>query len=150
MALKTARRKTPAPRHHLHFVVHEHDATNLHYDFRLEWSGVLKSWAIPKGPSLDPTDRRLAVEVDDHPLAYRTFEGTIPEGEYGAGRVRIWDHGTWAPLDDPGPGFRNGRLRFELHGKKLRGAWDLVRMHPRGGEKRPHWLLIKERADDAQ
>ena len=134
----------------LRFLVHKHAARRLHYDLRLEWDGVLKSWAVPKGPSLDPADKRLAVAVADHPLEYGTFEGTIPEGEYGAGAVMLWDRGTWTPLEDPRLGLRKGRLRFTLHGKKLRGAWDLVRMRPRGGEEQASWLLIKERDGEAR
>ena len=134
----------------LRFLVHKHVARRLHYDLRLEWDGVLKSWAVPKGPSLDPADKRLAVEVADHPLEYGTFEGAIPEGEYGAGAVMLWDRATWTPLEDPRLGLRKGRLRFTLHGKKLRGAWDLVRMRPKGGEEQASWLLIKERDGEAR
>jgi len=128
------------------FVVHKHDARRLHYDLRLEHDGVLWSWAVTRGPSLDPADKRLAVHVEDHPLDYRTFEGIIPEG-YGAGTVIVWDEGRWTPEFDPDWGLRKGHLRFELAGEKLHGVWDLVRLKPKPGEKRDNWLLIK--ADDA-
>jgi len=128
------------------FVMHKHDATRLHYDLRLEHAGVLWSWAVTRGPSLDPADKRLAVHVEDHPFEYRTFEGIIPKG-YGAGTVIIWDEGTWKPEFDPEWGLRKGHLRFEMEGEKLHGTWDLVRLKPKPGEKRDNWLLIK--ADDA-
>ncbi len=133
----------------LSFVVHKHAARRLHYDLRLELEGVLLSWAVPKGPSLDPTDKRLAMHVEDHPLDYAPFEGTIPPGEYGAGAVIVWDRGTWRPLDE-GPAearaaLEEGTLKFELAGEKLAGAWMLVRMKPRPGESGEAWLLIKER-----
>ena len=121
------------------FVVQEHHASHLHYDFRLEIDGVLKSWAIPKGPSLCPKIKRLAVMTEDHPLAYATFAGTIPEGEYGAGKVIIWDHGNWESLDDIQKGLLDGKLTFNLYGKKLRGKWTLLRFK---GEIK-NWLLIK-------
>lgn len=124
------------------FVVQEHHARNLHYDFRLEWNGTLKSWAVPKGPSTDPRVKRLAVEVEDHPLEYATFEGTIPEHQYGAGEVYIWDHGTWHPDTDVAKGFVKGHLSFELKGKKLRGHWDLIRTKIPG--RNHQWLLIKK------
>jgi bifunctional non-homologous end joining protein LigD len=129
----------------LRYVVQRHDATRLHYDFRLEHDGVLKSWAIPKEPSLDPKDRRLAVQTEDHPLDYGAFEGEIPEGEYGAGSVVIWDRGYWAPLDDAEEGLKRGKLDFELHGERLRGRFTLVRMAERGKRKtnKENWLLIK-------
>ncbi|MCA1439744.1 DNA ligase D [Ensifer sp. IC4062] len=126
------------------FLVQKHDATRLHYDFRLEWEGVLKSWAVTRGPSLDPEDKRLAVRTEDHPLAYGDFEGTIPEGEYGGGTVMLWDTGWWEPEDDPSEGLKKGKLSFQLHGKRMSGGWALVRMRPREGEKRENWLLIKE------
>ena len=129
----------------LSFVVHKHAATALHYDFRLELDGVLLSWAVPKGPSLDPHDKRLAVHVEDHPLEYGGFEGTIPKGEYGGGTVIIWDRGTWEPVGDPHAGLARGDFKFVLHGEKLRGLWVLVHMKPRPGEKREMWLLIKEK-----
>src|SRR6185312_4159191 len=140
-----------APGRALRFVIQKHAATRLHYDFRLEWKGVFLSWAVTKGPSLDPGEKRLAVEVEDHPLEYGGFEGRIPRGEYGAGQVIVWDRGTWEPLEDAHEGFRRGRLKFELHGEKLCGAWMLVRMGGRAAEeRRPNWLLIKERDGEAR
>jgi bifunctional non-homologous end joining protein LigD len=125
------------------FVVQKHDATRLHYDFRLALDGVLKSWAVTRGPSLNPGEKRLAVAVEDHPLEYADFEGTIAKGEYGGGAVIVWDNGTWSPLGDPHRGLKKGHLEFELHGQKLNGRWHLVRMHGKPGEKRENWLLIK-------
>ncbi len=134
------------------FVVQKHAARRLHYDFRLELGGVLKSWAVTRGPSLDPAVKRLAVRTEDHPLAYADFEGIIPQGEYGGGTVMLWDEGEWEPLHDPQDGLKEGMLHFLLHGKRMKGGWALVRMKPRDGEKGENWLLIKERdeaADDA-
>jgi len=124
------------------FVVHEHYATHLHWDFRLESGGVLKSWAVPKGPSMNPADKRLAIQVEDHSLVYGSFEGEIPEGEYGAGKVTIWDQGTYEPLDDFEVGLASGAIRFCLHGKKLSGEFSLVRMKKGTGKE---WLLIKKK-----
>ncbi|MBI4419789.1 MAG: DNA ligase, partial [Gemmatimonadetes bacterium] len=123
------------------FVVHQHAARRLHYDLRLEMGGVLRSWAVPKGPSANPADKRLAVLVEDHPIEYGDFEGMIPEGNYGAGAVIVWDRGRWIPLGDPEEGVKKGKLLFELQGYKLRGKWTLVKL--KKGEK--EWLLIKER-----
>jgi bifunctional non-homologous end joining protein LigD len=125
------------------FVVQKHDARRLHYDFRLEHDGVLWSWAVPKGPSLSPGDRRLAVQTEDHPIDYRDFEGTIPEGQYGGGPVIVWDRGTWTPIGDPAEGMKKGRLDFELEGEKLHGRFILVRTN--GPGKKPTWLLMKRR-----
>ena len=138
----------------LAFVVHKHAARRLHYDLRLELDGVLLSWAVPKGPSLDPADKRLAMHVEDHPLDYAPFEGTIPPGEYGAGAVIVWDRGTWRPLEgghaEARAALEKGTLKFELAGDKLTGAWMLVRMKPRPGERGESWLLIKERDGHAR
>src|SRR5687768_13757660 len=124
------------------FVVQKHNATRLHYDFRLEVGGTLKSWAVPKGPSLDPSDKRLAVAVEDHSLGYADFEGRLPEGTYGAGEVIVWDTGRYTSEEDMKRGLKNGRLSFTLHGKKLKGGWTLLRL-----KRDPKsWLLIK--ADD--
>jgi bifunctional non-homologous end joining protein LigD len=139
-----------APAKQRRFVIQKHDATRLHYDLRLEFDGVFKSWAVTRGPSLDPHDKRLAVEVEDHPLDYGDFEGTIPEGQYGGGTVQLWDRGYWES-DDPERGFKKGDLKFTLHGEKLHGSWVLVRMrHDRDGGKRTNWLLIKHRDDFAR
>jgi bifunctional non-homologous end joining protein LigD len=132
------------------FVIQKHDATRLHYDLRLEMDGVFKSWAVTRGPSLDPNDKRLAVEVEDHPLDYGDFEGTIPKGQYGGGTVQLWDRGYWES-DDPERGLKKGDLKFTLDGEKLHGEWVLVRMrHDRNGGKRTNWLLIKHRDDFAK
>ncbi|MGB9989474.1 DNA ligase D [Pseudoduganella rhizocola] len=128
------------------FVIQKHWASRLHYDFRLELDGTMKSWAVPKGPSYDTHDKRMAVHVEDHPISYNQFEGTIPPGQYGSGKVIIWDKGTWHPLDDPRKGYREGNLKFELRGHKMHGRWVLVRMKGRG-EKQEPWLLIKEKDD---
>jgi len=130
----------------LPFVVQKHAATRLHYDFRLGLDGVLKSWAVTKGPSYYPGDKRLAVQVEDHPWEYAGFEGTIPKGQYGGGTVMVWDKGEWIPHGDAEQGLKDGELKFELRGKKLKGNWVLVRMHgPAGGSGKTNWLLIKER-----
>jgi bifunctional non-homologous end joining protein LigD len=127
----------------LSYVIQKHQASRLHYDFRLEWNGVLLSWAVPKGPSLDPSVKRLAMPVEDHPLEYGGFEGVIPEGEYGGGTVMIWDQGTWEPEDaDVDAALRKGELKFTLHGKKLQGSWVLVKT-------KLGWLLIKHRDEFA-
>ncbi|HEX5608233.1 MAG TPA: DNA polymerase ligase N-terminal domain-containing protein [Candidatus Binatia bacterium] len=124
----------------LQFVIQKHRATSLHYDFRLEHDGVMLSWAVPKGPSLDPATKRFAMQTEDHPIEYNRFEGVIPEGEYGGGTVMIWDHGTWEPeVADVDAALAKGDVKFTLYGKKLRGSWVLVRMRQR------QWLLIKHR-----
>ena len=141
------------PAKHLRFVIQKHDATRLHYDFRLELDGVFKSWAVTKGPSIDPADKRLAVEVEDHPLDYGDFEGTIPKGQYGGGTVMLWDRGFWAPLgnEDPEKALSKGELKFVLAGEKLKGSWVLVRMKTDlSGTKRNNWLLIKHRDEGAK
>jgi bifunctional non-homologous end joining protein LigD len=145
-------KKTPEPagkarasREGRQFVVQKHAASRLHYDFRLELDGTLKSWAVPKGPSLDPSVKCLAVHVEDHPLDYAGFEGIIPEGEYGGGTVMVWDRGTWTPEgdEDAAAAYKKGKLKFALHGDKLKGSWALVRMGGRAGEDGRNWLLIK-------
>jgi bifunctional non-homologous end joining protein LigD len=139
------------PKGKLRYLIQKHDARNLHYDFRLEHDGALLSWAIPKGPSLNPGDKRLAVRVEDHPLEYGEFEGTIPEGEYGAGTVMLWDRGTWEPRVDVDEGLKAGQLKLDLHGKRLTGGWALVRLPARKRDRgRENWLLIKERDDAAK
>jgi len=155
MALEEYRRKrdfkkTPEPppgpvksrTDKLSYLIQKHDAKRLHYDFRLELDGVLLSWAVTKGPSLNPADKRLAVRTEDHPLSYGSFEGTIPKGEYGGGTVMLWDRGTWEAVGDPHAGLKKGHLSMILHGDRLKGGWDLVRMH--GDDKRENWLLIKK------
>ena len=161
MGLEVYRRKrkfevTPEPRGHTargkgnRFVIQKHAARRLHYDFRLELDGVMKSWAVTKGPSLVPGEKRLAVHTEDHPIEYNTFEGTIPQGEYGGGTVMIWDRGHWIPDGDPHKGYRKGHLDFALEGEKLRGRWHLVRMNRRAGESKEPWLLIKARDEEAR
>ncbi len=144
----TAEPRGKAPRRRvkkLEYVIQKHRATALHYDVRLEWNGVMLSWAVPKGPSLDPAVKRLAMPVEDHPLEYNKFEGIIPEGEYGGGTVMIWDRGTWKPEGgDVDAALKKGELKFSLAGEKLEGSWVLVRTRRRG-EVRASWLLIKHR-----
>src|SRR5262249_3523050 len=132
------------------FVIQKHAATRLHYDLRLELDGVMKSWAITRGPSLVPGEKRLAVEVEDHPVEYNKFEGTIPKGEYGGGTGVIWDPGSWGPEADPQRRLGKRHLAFDLHGDKLHGRWHLVRMHRRRGETRNNWLLIKAKDEAAR
>src|SRR5450432_3899609 len=165
MALKEYRKKrdfkiTPEPsggkasskgeKSSLIYVVHKHRATALHYDFRLEFRGTLLSWAVPKGPSLDPSVKRLAMQVEDHPIDYAGFEGVIPEGEYGGGTVMVWDQGTWtSESPDPAAAMEKGDFKFTLHGKKLKGSWVLVRTRGFGSSTKVSWLLIKHRDDFA-
>jgi bifunctional non-homologous end joining protein LigD len=138
-------RKTPepapgrvgTPKEKLSYLIQKHDATRLHYDFRLELDGVLLSWAVTKGPSLNPSDKRLAVRTEDHPLSYGSFEGTIPQGQYGGGTVMLWDRGTWEPKDDPHAGLKIGHLSFVLHGERLKGGWGLIRMRGDGKRENP-------------
>jgi bifunctional non-homologous end joining protein LigD len=132
------------------YVIQKHAATRLHYDLRLQLDGVMKSWAVTRGPSLVPGEKRLAVQVEDHPLDYNKFEGTIPKGEYGGGTVMVWDRGHWQPDGDPHKGLAKGHLAFHLSGKKLHGGWHLVRMRRRPGEKRDNWLLIKQHDEAAR
>jgi bifunctional non-homologous end joining protein LigD len=128
------------------YVIQKHRATNLHYDFRLEWHGTLLSWAVPKGPSLDPSVKRLAMQVEDHPIDYANFEGVIPEGEYGGGTVMLWDKGTWEPeVEDVDAALQKGDLKLTLHGRKLKGSWVLVRTRGYGRSSDKSWLLIKHR-----
>jgi bifunctional non-homologous end joining protein LigD len=140
----------------LAYVIQKHAASRLHYDLRLELDGVMKSWAVPKGPSLDPSVKRLAMQVEDHPIEYNTFEGTIPKGEYGGGTVMLWDRGSYEyggdypdPLEGLRRGYEKGDFKFVLHGKRLKGSWVLVRIR-RGDPSRPQWLLIKHRDEFAE
>ena len=138
------------PKSSLIYVVQKHRATQLHYDFRLEFHGTLLSWAVPKGPSLDPSVKRLAMQVEDHPVEYASFEGVIPEGEYGGGTVMVWDTGTWtAESPDVAAALEKGDLKFALHGKKLKGSWVLVRTRGFGSSTKTSWLLIKHRDEFA-
>jgi bifunctional non-homologous end joining protein LigD len=161
VALETYRKKrkfgvTPEPRGRTgpsgghRYVIQKHAARRLHYDLRLELDGVMKSWAVTRGPSLDPNEKRLAVQVEDHPIEYNAFEGTIPEGEYGGGTVMIWDRGSWSPEGDPHKGLAKGHLVFDLDGEKLHGRWHLVRMRARAGDRHDNWLLIKGKDEDAR
>ena len=135
----------------LRFVVQHHIASSDHYDFRLEWDGVLLSWAVPKGPSFNTSDRRLAIRVDDHRLEYRNFEGTIPEDQYGGGTVMIWDEGIWEALEeDIEEGLEKGELKFKLKGERLKGNWTLVKWEAKSTKDNEMWLLIKERDDYAK
>jgi len=161
VALEIYRKKrrfavTPEPRGHKavtgghQYVIQKHAARRLHYDLRLELDGVMKSWAVARGPSLDPNQKRLAVHVEDHPIEYNSFEGSIPEGEYGGGTVMVWDRGTWTPDGDPHKAYAKGHLVFDLEGEKLHGRWHLVRMRGRDSDRHENWLLIKARDDEAR
>lgn len=150
-------RRTPEPKgarrksgRKLRYLIQKHAARRLHYDFRLEWNGTLLSWAIPKGPSENPDDKRLAVHVEDHPVEYGKFEGTIPKGEYGGGTVMLWDRGYWKPHDDVDEGLRKGKLSFDLQGARLTGAWALIRLRARSKSDKDNWLLIKEQDEAAR
>lgn len=134
----------------LRFVVHHHIASRDHFDLRLEWGGVLLSWAVPKGPSYNTKDKRLAVHVEDHPLDYRNFEGTIPKGQYGGGTVMVWDEGFWEPKVNVAEGLTNGMLKFVLKGRRLKGKWALVRLKTKDDAKADNWLFLKERDDYVQ
>src|SRR5688572_2353420 len=149
--------KTSEPKGKIHrrnqyrFTIQKHAASHLHYDFRIELDGVLKSWAIPKGPSLDPGVKRLAMQTEDHPVEYGDFEGVIPSGEYGGGTVIVWDRGTWEPEGDARAMYEKGHLNFKLHGEKLKGSYHLVRTQGRKTKDGRHgWLLIKSRDDEAE
>jgi bifunctional non-homologous end joining protein LigD len=137
--------RTQSSEESLRFVVQRHLASRDHYDLRLEWNGVLLSWAVPKGPSYNTKDKRLAVQVEDHPLEYRNFEGTIPKGEYGGGVVMIWDEGYWEPHMNVDDGLSEGMLKFSLKGSRLRGRWALIRLKGKAGETQDNWLLLKEK-----
>jgi bifunctional non-homologous end joining protein LigD len=144
----------PRSKRGLRFVIQKHAASHLHFDFRLELDGVMKSWAVPKGPSYDPAVRRLAMEVEDHPIEYNTFEGTIPKGQYGGGTVMLWDRGTYEAEDGGGveslrEGYRRGDLKIFMHGERLEGGWVLVRMRRESEGSKPQWLLIKHRDEHA-
>jgi bifunctional non-homologous end joining protein LigD len=144
-----ARKRKPARK--VRYLIQKHAARRLHYDFRLEHDGALLSWAVPKGPSFDTADKRLAVRTEDHPLEYGKFEGTIPEGEYGGGTVMLWDTGTWEPEGDVDAGLAKGKLTFVLHGKRLVGKWALVRLRASKRDRgKENWLLIKERDEHAR
>lgn len=148
-----AGRRARVRKRNLCFLVQKHEARRLHYDFRLEWNGVLLSWAVTRGPSLDPGEKRLAVQTEDHPLSYADFEGTIPKGEYGGGTVMLWDRGGWEPLDDPDAGLKAGKLHLRLDGERMKGEWVLVKLRSRsgkGGRKDNNWLLIKVRDEHAR
>lgn len=134
------------------YLIQKHEARQLHFDFRLEHDGVLKSWAVPRGPSMDPGDKRLAVRTEDHPVEYGGFEGSIPKGQYGGGTVMLWDEGSWEPIGDPEEGFRDGKLKFIIHGKRLHGGFALVRLRSDTGRKqgKENWLLIKEKDEFAR
>jgi bifunctional non-homologous end joining protein LigD len=141
--VKTARR---SKKKKLAYVIQKHRATALHYDLRLEWKGVMLSWAVPRGPSYDPSVKRMAMQVEDHPIEYNKFEGIIPEGEYGGGTVMIWDQGVWTPeSEDVDAALAKGDLKLTMEGKKLHGSWVMVRTRPRPGQSKPSWLLIKHR-----
>lgn len=142
--------KSVKPGKKLSYVIQKHAAHQLHYDFRLEWNGTLMSWAVPKGPSENPGDKRLAVHVEDHPVIYGDFEGTIPKGEYGGGTVMLWDRGWWQPHGDPDVEMKKGKLSFTLHGERLKGNWALVRLRARSKRDKNNWLLIKEKDDTAR
>src|SRR5438132_8882499 len=147
---------TSEPRGHVargkgnRYVIQKHAARRLHYDLRLELDGMMKSWAVTRGPSLVPGEKRLAMHVEDHPIEYNSFEGTIPQGEYGGGTVMIWDRGRWYPEGDPHRGLQKGHLDFMLEGEKLRGRWHLVRMRGRPGETKEAWLLLKSKDEEAR
>lgn len=149
-AVTTEPRGRARPTKAFSYLVQKHDASRLHYDFRLELDGVLLSWAVPKGPSLRPSERRLAVRTEDHPIEYGKFEGVIPEGQYGGGTVMLWDRGTWEPNEDPREGLKKGHLVFTLHGERLKGRWHLVRTRPKAREKNESWLLFKSKDAEAR